>query len=241
MEFESYLANMPPLHSWDQGKTWNSGGFDADHLRRLGNFLASKLSPGPAILETGAGNSTISFSFLQPSRQVAICPDEALFGRIREYCAEHGISTAHMDLRIGCSEWILPEMAAAMRQESTYQDAQPFQFALIDGKHNWPTTFVDFFYINFMLRAGSYLMIDDIHLYSVKEMARFLNEEPGFEIALDLGKALVFQKKTDDAEIAEWNESPYILRRTKDHRYRRNLFALKRENRYVLRKNPYAL
>lgn len=43
-----------------------------------------------------------------------------------------------------------------------------------------------------MLRKGGCLLIDDLHLHSVKEPGRYLAKESGFELAFDLDKSLVF-------------------------------------------------
>jgi hypothetical protein len=65
MNFNELLQNLPLLHSWDGGRTWNTGGFTEAHLGPLVDCLHANLPPGPSILETGAGCSTISFLFLE--------------------------------------------------------------------------------------------------------------------------------------------------------------------------------
>ena len=55
-------------------------------------------------------------------------------------------------------------------------------FALIDGGHGSPTPFLDFFYATHMLKQGGYIMVDDVQLHSVKELARLLAQQPGFEL-----------------------------------------------------------
>jgi len=92
--------------------------------------------------------------------------------------------------------------------------------------NNWPTVFVDFCCVNFMLRKGGYLLIDDLHLHSVKELGRYLAKEPGFKLAFDLDKSLVFQKATEVRQLGKWNESPSILRLSEENRCRPNPFAL---------------
>lgn len=57
-------------------------------------------------------------------------------------------------------------------------------------------------------------MIDDIQLHSVSELLNLLSEQPGYEIALDLGKAVVFRKVTADRFLPEWKQQPYIARRS---------------------------
>ncbi len=220
-DFDKYLSSLPMLHSWDGGKTWNSGGFERSHLEKLYSFLKQNLPPAPVILETGAGNSTISFLFLAPKRLVSIAPEAQLFDRIRSYCEAERIPVAALEDRVDGSEWVLPKMAAEIRGAVPILD-----FALIDGCHNWPMAFVDFCYINQMLKTGGYLMVDDVQLHSVKELARMLTEQPGFELALDLGKSLVFRKTTEARALGEWGQVPYVVRKTNEYARMENPFAL---------------
>jgi hypothetical protein len=220
MNFDLYLERLPLLHSWDGGETWITGGFDADLLRKLVAFLRERLPPHPGVLETGAGCSTIAFMFLDPARLISIAPEVDLFARIRSYCAAQGIDASILDSRVAFSEWLLPRLAES-------PETPPWlDFALIDGGHGWPTVFVDFFYINHMLRRGGYLMVDDVQLHSVKELARLLKMQPGFELVLDLGKSLVFRKKTADRSLPDWFGQPYIVERTETISREPNPFAL---------------
>jgi hypothetical protein len=222
MTFDEYLDDIPQLHTWDGGLTWNTGGFDRSHLQRMHDFLKSSLPPSCLMIETGAGNSTICFSFLKPSHHWVICPDEPLVERVQRFLRWNDLPIGHLDVRIGRSEHVLPELAALTREGDA-----PLHFGLLDGGHNWPTVFVDFCYINYMLREGGYLMIDDVQLHSVKELARLLAEEPGFELALDIGKSLIFRKTTADRHLGEWNASPYIRRRSEENMRLPDPYALR--------------
>ena len=221
LRIEDYLCDLPLLHTWDGGQTWNSGGFTSTELRRLHAFLCDALPPHPVVVETGAGNTTITLAFLPPGHHFVICPDEAVIDRVLRFCEGAGLTTNHLDIRIGFSEWLLPTLAAR-----TQEGGPPVHFGLIDGGHNWPTVFIDFFYINYMMCEGAYLMIDDLQLHSVKELGRFVNEQPEFELALNLGKSIVFRKVSAARQLGEWTDSPYILRLTEENLRRRNPFAL---------------
>jgi hypothetical protein len=207
MTFEQYLAQLPRLHSWDGGQTWDPGGFWPEQLRPLHGFLRDNLPEGARTLETGAGNTTITTLFLRPARHVAICPDAALFGRITAYCDTHRIDRRALEPIVDVSEWQLPRMAEATREGGASLD-----LGIIDGGHNFPQLFIDFFYINFMLREGGFLLVDDLQLHSCKELARLLSEQPGFEVALDLGKSLLFRKRTAARDLGDWGNSPYVVR-----------------------------
>ena len=71
-----------------------------------------------------------------------------------------------------------------------------FDVALIDGGHGWPTVFVDFCYANMMMRSGSVLLLDDIQIYAVGELARLLEQQPGFTLKEEIGKLQVWEKET---------------------------------------------
>jgi hypothetical protein len=87
--------------------------------------------------------------------------------------------------------------------------SRDFDFGL-DGCHAWPMVFVDFQYINYLTRPGGFLMLDDVQLYSIRQMVRMLREQPGHEVALDFGKAIVFRKTSAAREIGAWFTQPYI-------------------------------
>ena len=89
-----------------------------------------------------------------------------------------------------------------------------FDVGLIDGCHNWPAVFVDFCYINMVMPVGGTLFIDDIQLYSVKQLYLLLREQPEYEeVALD-GKFATFRKVIDCGFLPEWRFQPYIERNT---------------------------
>ena len=86
------------------GGVWNAGGFERRHLERLYNFLRENLPDLPVLLETGAGDSTITMLFLRPARLISIAPDAQLFERIRRFCQEAGFP-------ILCSKRILMDLS----------------------------------------------------------------------------------------------------------------------------------
>ena len=220
---ELFLKEIPNLHTWDNGATWNTGGFQESHLRLLLDFLSEALSGGGSTtLETGAGNTTILFLLLEPKKHIAIAPDNDLFLRIKEYCQTSTISTDALECIVEGSESTLPRLVSEQNENLDLLD-----FALIDGCHNFPMVFIDFFYINKLLKIGGYLMVDDLQLHSVKELYRMLSMQPGWEKVLDLGKAAVFRKVTIGAQdLGDWNGSPYIVEKTNEYTKLENPFLI---------------
>jgi predicted O-methyltransferase YrrM len=212
LDFEAYLTQIPDLHSWDDGKTWSRGGFGPTHLRALHDLAVLSGGQQAVILETGAGNSTLSFLFARPKKLIAIAPDAALFNRVRVFCADHGINTSGLDALVERSELILPKLADSHLQ---------VDLALIDGGHGWPTVFVDFCFIYAMLRKDGILIIDDLNLHSVKELGRLLAaDDARFIIEKPIGKALAFRKLKDERFLPDWDGQPYLARLSK--RYTRS-------------------
>lgn len=207
--FDNYLANIPDLHTWDDGKTWNSGGFERTHLASIYDLVRAQ-GARPRVLETGAGNSTLCFLHAEPERLVSIAPDAELFERIAGYARAKGLATTPLEQHVERSELVLPQLVFEERGLG-----RPFHFALIDGGHGWPTVFVDFCYVNALLGQGGLLAIDDVQLHSVKELARFLMADPSYPLVADLGKALVFKKATDLAFLRDHGYQPYIGERTR--------------------------
>ena len=216
MDLDAYLADLPLLHTWDLGKTWNTGGFNAGQLRRMHEIVGEHFPDRPVrILETGAGNSTITFLHLRLERLVTIAPAADLRDRIITYCRDHQIDTAALDYRSERSEIELPALALGAGGGPVPDPRPQFDVALIDGGHGWPTVFVDFCYVNLMMRKGSLLFLDDIQLYSVAEISRLLEMQPGFTLREELHKLQVWEKDDNEKFLPEHSREPYIIEATK--------------------------
>lgn len=210
---DQYLTDLPLLHTWDNGITWNSGGLNKWILNDLHPFVTEDID----ILETGAGNSTVFFLLHKPRRLVSIAPDAELFGRIEMYCDQQNIDRSQLQHHVACSEWILPAMA---------KDGEQFDLILIDGGHGWPIVFVDFCYATAMLRQGGLLVIDDTQLHSIKELARMLMRQPEFEFVMRSGKTAWFRKITDSRSLPDWAEQPYIVSKSNEYQASQDPYAI---------------
>jgi hypothetical protein len=204
-KFNQYLLDIPLLHTWDNGKTFNTGGFGAEHLTKIYNFLKNNLNNNFNIIETGAGNSTITFLLLDNiSNLITIAPDEELKKKIIEYCDKNLISSKKLTFITDKSEFVLPNIV---------KNKDPFvDFCLIDGNHNFPMVFLDFWYLHLVVKKNCYIMIDDINLYSSKELVKYLYEQPGYRIVENLGKAVIFIKETDD-NFQDWTSSKRLKKK----------------------------
>lgn len=209
MRLEDYLLDIPKLHSWDGGRTWNTGGFERSHFEPLHRLMIEEPCRR-RILETGCGNSSIFFLLHKPELVTTIDPDSAVMDRVIKFCDRHAIDRSPHETHLEPSDTILPLIAKRLEK--------PYDFILIDGGHGWPDVMVDLCYALKVLAPDGHIMLDDINVYAVKEVARCLIEQPGFEIALDLRKALVFRRRGDFSDMPGWWDQPYIVRRTNQDR-----------------------
>jgi hypothetical protein len=195
------LANLPKLH-YRQG-AHRVGGLD----KRLGNRIVAELGrfESPRVIETGVGATTLLFCLLNPAVVMSIERDGRVRDRTLREAAARDISLDRLRFIQERSEIALPRLAA---------EGERFDVGLIDGSHNWPAVFVDFCYINMMLRADGTLFVDDIHLHSVSELYLLLCEQEQFEcVALD-DKLATFRKLDESRFLPEWRRQPYIARNT---------------------------
>ncbi len=208
---EQFLSDVPLLHTWDEGKTWNSGGFSAHALSQLHDLLKERFDSGFAAIETGAGASTIVMLMSGARELLSIAPDEGLFTRIRSFCEEKSVDVSPLTSSAAFSELALPQIAMSAIEKDAWVDV-----AFIDGGHGWPTVFVDFCYMHAMLRNGGLLIVDDTQLYSVKELVRFLLADWRFRLLRNISgpKTLVFEKRTDLRFLPDFGWQPYIMSRT---------------------------
>ncbi len=138
---------------------------------------------------------------------ITIAPDEELRQRIISAAREYGVSLeawTYLDVR---SEVALPRLAA---------DGGRFDIALIDGGHGWPTPFVDFCYLNQMMGMGATLILDDLQLHSVGELARLLVRQWDWERISDAPsqKTIALRKLSEEPFLPDWGGQPYIVERS---------------------------
>lgn len=195
---EALLQDLPRLHHWGTGP--QVGGMNRLIGRRIVEEVGALESP--MVLETGAGASTLLMLCLAPGALTSIAPDDELRQRIEHEAAVRGLTTAALRFLVERSEWALPRLAGA---------GETIDVALIDGHHGWPTVFVDFCYVNVMLRDGGLLFLDDVHLHSVRELFLLLRNQPGFELVAIDGRFATFRKRTSESFLPDWAGQPFIV------------------------------
>lgn len=194
------MDNKPKLHYWDGD--WQYGGFDDNHLLKLYDIAFESEVKASCILETGAGLSTLVFLSGNPDKLISIAPDKQLFERICTQIDFFHLDRSVHDIYTELSEDMLPKLADSNNQ---YLDV-----ALIDGGHGYPTVFVDFCFINKILKQGGILAVDDIQLRAVRELYKLLRAQSDYRHICNVGKLAIFKKMTAIRHFPDFGSQPYL-------------------------------
>ena len=186
MDVHSLIANPPKLHT--DGRTlvssWSLG-------REELLFLDGNVKPGQNTLETGAGVSTIVFA-LKGSNHICITPDEREVTNVRAFCSQHAIS---LDA--------LPKL-----------DLHSIDFALIDGRHAFPTRFIDWYYIANAMSVGGIVLVDDLHIWTCELLAEFLHTDEDWQVVRESLSAAIFRKRREISHV-EYTQQSFVFRRSR--------------------------
>jgi len=197
IDVSSLIHRQPKLHR-SQGKTVTLG-VSSDML----NFLDQTVTSESHTLETGAGVSTLVFA-LKQAHHTCVVPDAELVERIKEYCQKQNISTDKINFQIGYSETVLPKL-----------QPQPLDLVLIDGRHAFPSPFIDWYYTVDHLKVGGIVIVDDTKIWTGAILRDFLKQEMEWQLKAefpqDLPNAAAFIKKQEGSHGKWWAQQPYVM------------------------------
>lgn len=200
----AFLQDLPKLHERGD-RPAHSGGLNV----RLGKVMIEELGKldAPAMIETGAGASTLLFMMLGCSAVTSIAPDEHLGQGIHAEAKERGLDAGVLTFINDRSERALPRLAMDEKVRC--------QAAFIDGNHGWPSVFVDFCYLNLMMDKGSILFVDDVHVYACAQLMLLLQAQTAdYELVRLDGKMATFRKVTTGEFLPDWRGEPFIVMNT---------------------------
>jgi hypothetical protein len=203
-QVQGILKDRPFLHR-DRDGNPKDGGLN----RQMGERFIAELSAldRPRIAETGTGLSTLVFLALDPEIVISVSPAPELHERTRAEATARGIDLAPLRFVDDRSETALPLLALV---EGVEIDA-----GFIDGNHGWPAVFVDFCYLNRMLRPGGLMFIDDVQVYAVAQLVCLLREQtPHYEFVSIDSKMATFRKGLDLPYLPDWRMEPFITSNT---------------------------
>jgi hypothetical protein len=200
LDISRLLANPPKLHQHPDG------GLIADWRidDRTVMELHARVAAGMKTIETGAGLSTILFA-AHGCDHTCIAPDPELLDRIRYYCDQAGVDYGRVDFITARSRDVIHQLPEGQ-----------FDLALIDGCHGFPTAYVDFCYAALLLRTGGLLLIDDLHIYTCRSIADFMQSDPAWEVQVRTERfALASKVEYGGGVDGEWAFQQFVLDRSR--------------------------
>jgi len=162
-------------------------------------------------LETGAGVSTVLFA-LRGAEHICIVPDQKQVDRIRKYCRDNQIAMDNVDFYIDTSERALPNLKV-----------RELNMILIDGRHAFPTPFIDWYYTVDKLKVGGIIIIDDTPLWPVGVLRDFMLEEPEWQLDTSLTRSSAFIKVREEKHDKWWGLQNFVIKRSKPEVIRMSL------------------
>lgn len=168
------------------------------------HFIDQNVNENSRTLETGAGISTVLFA-IKEANHTSVVPDPDLVSRISSYCARMMVSVERINFLIDKSERTLPTLAI-----------EQLDLVLIDGRHAFPTPFIDWYYTADKLRVGGMVMIDDTQLWTGHALKRFLIQEPEWELVEDVSaRTAIFMKQKEYNHEKWWGQQAYVVQKSK--------------------------
>lgn len=132
-------------------------------------------------VETGCGLSTLLLSHLSDRHTAFTLP----YGDSLQNTQNHPYMRSETTkFVIGPSQVMVPK----------WQFSDPVDFALIDGPHAYPFPDLEYYFIYPHIRPGGVLVIDDIHIPTVRNLYEFLRDEEMWEHRGDARTTAFFRR-----------------------------------------------
>lgn len=198
---QALLKEMPSFHGQEQAGTKNWG-LVGDVL----DWIVQHVPPNARTLETGCGYSTVAFSTVSQQHTV-ISPFSGEHELIKKWGVAHGRAMDHVAFLAQSSTTVLPGY------QSTHP--QPLDVVLIDGGHEFPVPFIDWYYTAELVRKGGYLMVDDVQLPTGYILKDFLMAETGRWAFVGQVRLTSMFRKVAESPVVQgisWEDQPWCLR-----------------------------
>lgn len=198
MNLEDLLRLAPLFHvSRGQPCTWQL----ADETLR---FIDERVTSESQTLETGEGMSTVLFA-LKGCRHTCVTPNKEAVKKIADFCESHQILLHGLipNGYGGSQEFLTSEYFSRIRPT--------LDLVLIDGGHEFPTPFIDWYYASRKLKVGGILVIDDTQLRTVHFLKEFLLAESSrWKLIRDGAPRWAAFEKIADGFSEAWSDQKFM-------------------------------
>jgi hypothetical protein len=134
-------------------------------------------------VETGSGKTTVLFSHISLDHKVfAVDAGNKSIDAVRSHPL---FNSKVVEFIEGPTQKTLPQ----------YQFDHKIQVALIDGPHGYPFPDLEYYYLYPHIAEGGLLIVDDIHIATIRNLFNFLKEDAMFEL-LEVVQQTAFFRRT---------------------------------------------
>lgn len=191
------LLEPPAFHRWDGAA--KTGGFDGPLLEFIERSITGAGTLDGVAFETGAGLTSVWLLCIGLREVHSFCHNPATCKRIADYLLPFPEERHRWRCHVGFSEVTLPPVALATQTEIA-------DFCLIDGGHGLHQVFNDFVYLNYVLKPGGLLAIDDLQIGSCRLLSELLTQAgAGYERIDGTPKLAVLRKVTEHRLLSVWD------------------------------------
>lgn len=189
-----YIENPPVIHAGGTSTVHHISPHTIEYFNAI-------TKPGLVTIETGVGFSTLIF-VLNGCDHRSIAPVQQEFDDLLTYFKRNGIDTSTFRPVVRRSEEVLVELKD-----------DKVDIAFIDGRHAFPSPFVDYYYFALMVKKGGLLVVDDVHIWTGKILWDFLDNDPHWALVKNLDNRTVVYSKVSDIDHKEWwGQQPYTVK-----------------------------
>src|ERR1044071_1229635 len=169
------LAALP--HDWHGAGCLEMPNLEA--IARLASTRKIKRS-----VETGTGKSTLLLSHLS-EHHLCFSLDDAKNSKSLEQAASSDLlKTDSVEFVVGPSQTTL----------LAHTFNEPLQLAFIDGPHGYPFPELEYWKLYPHIETGGLLIVDDIHIPTIRNLFDFLREDEMWKLLETVGKTAFFER-----------------------------------------------
>lgn len=174
-------------------------------------------------METGCGKSTLLLSWLSSSHTVFTLES---YGSIpcesyQNVLKSELLNRTSVNFVLGPSQVTVPN----------HKFSTSLELALIDGPHGFPFPILEYYYIYPSMEDGALLIVDDIHIPTVRWLHDFLKEDDMFEL-IEVVEHTAFFRRTSSPTFNpfgdDWWLQTYNANRLNRERSQSNMLSLPR-------------
>ncbi|MBL8056093.1 MAG: tetratricopeptide repeat protein, partial [Anaerolineales bacterium] len=163
---------------------WHAAGtLHIDVLRHIAQWAGGRAIQHTA--ETGTGKSTVLFSHLSPDHKV-FAIDNGNTDSLPIVQGSSLLDHTHVEFILGPTQLTLPQ----------HRFPHKLQIVLIDGPHGYPFPDLEYYYFYPWLDEGGLLIVDDIHIPTVRHMYEFIKADKMFRPAGMVHTTAFFERTT---------------------------------------------